>query len=35
MPKTVQIRDIEIVALPFAAGFQGYFDWIGQVRRFM
>ena len=21
----------EIVALPFAAGFQGYFDWIGQV----
>jgi periplasmic divalent cation tolerance protein len=21
----------EIVALPFAAGFQGYLDWIGQV----
>ena len=21
----------EIVALPFTAGFQGYFDWIGQV----
>jgi len=21
----------EIVALPFAAGFQGYFDWIGEV----
>lgn len=21
----------EIVALPFSAGFQGYFDWIGQV----
>ena len=21
----------EIVALPFAAGFPGYFDWIGQV----
>jgi uncharacterized protein involved in tolerance to divalent cations len=21
----------EIVALPFSAGFQGYFDWIGEV----
>jgi len=34
---TARIKDIhsytvpEIVALPFAAGFQGYFDWIGQV----
>ena len=30
--KTVHSYTVpEIVALPFAAGFQGYLDWIGQV----
>jgi periplasmic divalent cation tolerance protein len=34
---TARIKEVhsytvpEIVAMPFSAGFQGYFDWIGQV----
>jgi periplasmic divalent cation tolerance protein len=36
-PAIARIKEIhsytvpEIVAMPFTAGFQGYFDWIGQV----